>query len=68
MINNEKEFLITQKMLERFQSAVANFNVDDVSRKTGSRILAEAELNSLKSQVEDLSIQLNEYESTRGER
>ena len=65
MITNERQFRITRFQLEKLSAAMADFDVEAASRRTGSRILAEAELAALKSQSSELSDQLREYEALK---
>jgi hypothetical protein len=54
--------------LENFQTAVAKFDVDAVAKINGSKILAEAELQALKSQIEELYREIREYEASTNSR
>ena len=65
MITNERQYRITKGQLVKLQEGLKQFNIEEVSRKTGSIVLAEAEFNSLKSEFEILESQLQEYESLK---
>jgi len=65
MITNERQFRITKSQLDRLNAAVADFDVEEASRRSGSRILADAELAALKSQSSELYNELREYEALK---
>src|SRR6266496_2248290 len=67
MIANDQEFQITTSPLGKLRAAVAAFDIEEAAKRTGSPILAKAELAALKSEVDVLAAQLREYEqrSTR---
>ena len=48
------------------QSAMESFNLNEVSKRVGSEVLAKAELDALKSEIEVLSAQIREYEVKYG--
>jgi hypothetical protein len=62
MITNKNEYFSTKSLLERFQTAVNKFDIDAVARKNGSRILAEAELRALQSQIDEFKGEIRTYE------
>ena len=43
-----------------------SFNLNEVSKRVGSEVLAKAELDALKSEIEVLSAQIREYEVKYG--
>jgi len=65
MITNERQYRITSKQLSKLQEVVRTFDVKAVTKRTGSIILAKAELEALKSEVEVLAAQLREYENLK---
>src|SRR6266404_2578967 len=65
MITNERQFRITKSQLDKLSAVMAGFDLEEATRRTGSRILADAELAALKSQVSDLSNELREYEALK---
>src|SRR6266487_1725334 len=65
MITNERQFRITKSQLDKLNAVMAGFDLEAATRRTGSRILAEAELAGLKSQASDLSNDLREYEALK---
>lgn len=65
MITNERQYKITKQQLLKLNRALKDFNAKEVEQRVGSKILAEAELNALKSEIEILSAQLKEYELLR---
>ncbi len=65
MITNERQYKITRKQLANLSEVVRTYDIKAVTKRTGSTILAKAELDALKSEVEVLSDQLSEYESLK---
>lgn len=65
MITNERQYKITKQQILKLNHALKDFNSKEVEQRVGSKILADAELNALKSEVEILSDQLKEYELLR---
>src|SRR5205823_192887 len=65
MITNERQFRITKAQFDKLNAAVADFDVEAAARRIGGRILAEAELEALRSQAADLSGQLREYQALK---
>src|SRR5262245_12233938 len=63
MISNEQEFEITKAQFDRLRSAAISFDVHEATTRTGSSILAQAELSAIKSQIEELAADLREYEA-----
>lgn len=63
MIENQKQFMVTKSQMQMLQEAVASFDIDQVTKKVGSREMADACLKSLQSQIDDLSAELQEYEN-----
>ncbi|MBI4558616.1 MAG: helix-turn-helix domain-containing protein [Candidatus Hydrogenedentes bacterium] len=65
MITNERQYRITKAQLSKMKEAVQTFDVEAVARRTGSTVLAKAELEALRSEVEVLSAELREYETLK---
>ncbi|MCX6704664.1 MAG: XRE family transcriptional regulator [Candidatus Woesebacteria bacterium] len=65
MITNERQYRITSAQLEKLRKAVDNFDTKAVIRQTKSKVLAKAELDALRSEYENLSVQLHEYETLK---
>ncbi len=65
MIKNEKQYLITRQMVQRFEASLAGFGerVNQQS-KLDSR-LAQLQKDSLESQLDSLQRELREYERLR---
>jgi HTH-type transcriptional regulator/antitoxin HigA len=68
MITNERQYRITKAQFSRLNDAAAAFSIDEAAKRTGSRLLAKAELEALKSEVEVLAAQLKEYEGLKAGR
>ncbi|MEN6522855.1 MAG: XRE family transcriptional regulator [Anaerolineaceae bacterium] len=62
MITNERQYKITRSQLELLTKAIEKFDLQEKIHQTGSEALAVAELEAIKSEVELLTIQINEYE------
>ena len=58
MIKNERQYRITKTQAEKFASALS----DAQSKEYTDPLLAELERNALKSQLDELSQQIDEYE------
>jgi len=65
MITNERQYRITRKQLSKLSEIVRTFDVKAATKQSGSKALALAELDALKSEVEVLSSQLCEYENLK---
>lgn len=65
MITNERQYKITKSQLGLLQKAIASFDLKMKAQQTGSEILAIAELEALKSEVEVLENQVKEYETLK---
>jgi len=65
MITNERQYRITKAQLAKLTKAVQTFDIEDVATRTGSKVLAEAELHALRSEQEVLTKQLREYEELK---
>lgn len=62
MITNERQFRISKAQLAKVKKTIGAFNLDAVARRVGSRVLARAELDALRSEEAELREQLHEYE------
>jgi len=51
---------ITEQRLEKFRKAINEYNFEEAKQRLGSEILAQAELDALKSVEEELAGQLGE--------
>lgn len=65
MVTNERQYRITEAQLLKMKEAVAAFNINEVAERVGSKVLAKAELDALKSEVLVLSAQLRDYEALK---
>lgn len=65
MITNERQFRISKTQLEKLRGAAEEFNFDEAVKRCGSPILAQAERDALKSQIEELVEEVQEYEALR---
>lgn len=65
MITNERQYKITKSQFGYLQEAIAKFDLREKTEKIGSEVLAVAELEALKSEVDILKNQLAEYESLK---
>lgn len=63
MITNERQYKISKSQMARLQEAVNEFNLEEASRRLNSVIFAKAELDGLRSEVEVIKEQLQEYET-----
>jgi HTH-type transcriptional regulator/antitoxin HigA len=65
MITNERQYGISKAQLSKLKEAAKAFDIDEAAKRTGSRVLAKAELEALRSEQEVLSAQLREYETLK---
>jgi len=65
MITNERQYRITSAQIENFRKAIDDFDIKAVIKQTKSKVLAKAELDALRSEYENLSMQLHEYETLK---
>jgi HTH-type transcriptional regulator/antitoxin HigA len=65
MITNERQYRITSAQLENLRKAVDDFDIKAVVRQTKSKVLAKAELDAMRSEYKNLSMQLHEYETLK---
>lgn len=65
MITNQRQFRISKAQLENLRASATAFNFDKAVRRSGSAVLAKAELVALESQIEELVEEIREYETLR---
>jgi len=65
MITNERQYRITKVQLAKLKEAAKVFDLDETAKRIGSKVLAKAELEGLKSEVDVLSAQLKEYQDLK---
>jgi HTH-type transcriptional regulator/antitoxin HigA len=65
MITNERQYRITSKQIEKLKKTIDTFDTKAATGRVKSKILAKAELEALRSEYENLSAQLYEYETLK---
>lgn len=65
MITNERQYRITSAQLEKLKTAIDTFDIKASAERTKSKILVKAEIDALRSEFENLSVQLHEYETLK---
>jgi len=65
MITNERQYRITSSQVEKLKTAIDDFDIKSVIKQTKSKVLAKVELDALRSEYENLSMQLHEYETLK---
>jgi HTH-type transcriptional regulator/antitoxin HigA len=65
MITNERQYRVSKAQLSNLEKAAEVFDLDETAERIGSKVLAKAELEALRSEVEILSAQLREYETLK---
>jgi HTH-type transcriptional regulator/antitoxin HigA len=65
MITNERQYRITSTQLEKLKTAIDTFDIKAAIERTKSKILSKAEIEALRSEYENLSMQLHEYEALK---
>lgn len=65
MITNERQYRITSKQIEKLKKTIDTFDIKAATGQAKSKILAKAELEALRSEYENLSAQLHEYEALK---
>ena len=68
MITNERQYKITKRQLAGIQQAIKEFNLQEVTERINSAVLAKAELEALQSEADVLENQIKEYEMLRSGR
>jgi len=65
MITNERQHRITSSQTEKLKMVIDAFDIKAAIDRTKSKILAKAEIEALRSEYENLSMQLCEYETLK---
>ncbi len=65
MITNERQYRITSTQLEKFLEAINNFDLKAAIKQAKSKALAKAEIDALRSEYENLLMQLHEYKTLK---
>jgi len=65
VITNERQYKITNSQLAKLREGVSEFDLEEVAKRLRSKALAKAELDGLKSEIEILESQLQEYENLK---
>lgn len=65
MITNERQYKITRSQVEKIKMTMESFDLKEVVSITKSRILAKAQLDAIKSEYENLYLQIKEYETLK---
>jgi len=65
MITNDRQYRITKAQRRKLREATDAFDVSEAASRTGSEVLARAELEALQSEVEVLTEQVREYEALK---
>lgn len=65
MITNERQYRITKAQLAKIKVSVDNFNLQETSQRLNSVLLAKADLDGLRSEIDVLEDQVHEYEALR---
>ena len=65
MILNERQYKISKAKYSEFAEAVDSFVLEEATQRTGSPVIAKAELDALQSELDALSDQLKEYEALK---
>lgn len=65
MITNERQYRITKSQLSKLEKALNEFDMAEVIERLGSSVIAQAEVDALKSEESILIAQIKEYELLR---
>lgn len=65
MITNERQYRITKGQLRRLKETVDTFDLENEAGRVQSTVLANAELEALRSECEVLAEQIREYEALK---
>ncbi len=65
MILNELQYKISKAKYNEFAEAVDSFVMEEATKRIGSAVLAKAEIDALRSELDVLSDQLKEYEALK---
>jgi len=65
MITNERQYRITNGQVSRLKNAIEKFDFNETAQRLGSKLLAQAELDAMISEVDNLESQLREYDALK---
>ena len=65
MIGNERQYKIARQQLARLRDSLEGTNVAAVEGPAMSRTLAEAQIRALKSQIDSIATEIDDYEALR---
>jgi len=65
MITNERQYRISKAQLEKIKESMDSFDLKKAVEMSKSKRLANAELDALKSEIENLIVQITEYETLK---
>jgi len=65
MITNERQYRVTAAQLDKLRQAVNDYDIKAAAKQTKSRVLAKAQLDALQSELEKLTLEVNEYETLK---
>jgi HTH-type transcriptional regulator/antitoxin HigA len=68
VITNERQYRITKAQLARFNKSLREFDFETSATRAGSPVLAQAELDALRSEVQTLAEDIKDYEELRSGR
>jgi HTH-type transcriptional regulator/antitoxin HigA len=68
MITNERQYKITKSQLKKLVEAINSFDIKRESTAVGSEIIAKAEYDAIQSEIENLNILIQEYETLKSGR
>lgn len=63
MITNERQFRISKAQLEKLRKTASAFDLNEATKRSGSSVLARAELAALQSQIDELAEEVLDYEA-----
>ena len=58
MITNERQYRITRAKVDKLKEATETFDIKKVAKHVKSNVLAKAELNALRSELEEVYFQI----------
>ncbi|MGJ5000102.1 helix-turn-helix domain-containing protein [Bradyrhizobium sp. HKCCYLRH2060] len=65
MITNERQYKITKSEVDRFRTALQEFNEIELIKQGIDPVIVAAQRSSLEQQLHDLRVQISEYETLR---
>lgn len=65
MITNERQYKITRTQVEKLRHTIDSFDVKAAAKRLHSSVLANAELDALQSEFDNLFNQIQEYETLK---